>query len=112
MKYYHLSIEETLELNAINLSKTSGYFRLSPNLINIEENTLHKRNMYAEGSFKDPSLYRFLNKITREVYVMTMRDMAAYSLKRQWHKGSWCGTQLVKRVGSQRSILQYLGKVA
>ena len=96
-------------LKRIQISN-SGYFELEPR--GDYEYLKVERNMYAEGSFKDTSLYRFLNKVTKEVYVMTMKDMAEYSLKRQWHRGSWCGTQLVKHVGSQRSIITYLGKVA
>jgi hypothetical protein len=106
MIYDHIWRENMKRINKAD----SGYFELESR--GNYEYIKVQRNMYAEGSFKDPSLHRFLNNITKEVYVMTMKDMAAYSLERQWHRGSWCGTQLVKRVGSQRSIITYLGKVA
>ena len=107
-----MAIYDHIWINNMKIMKgnDSGYFELEPR--GDYEYLKVERNMYAEGSFKDTSLYRFLNKVTKEVYVMTMKDMAEYSLKRQWHRGSWCGTQLVKRVGSQRSIITYLGKVA
>ena len=68
--------------------------------------------MYAEGSFNDPTLYLFRNKLDNTKIKGTMKQVATLSATNNWHRGSWCGTQLVKRVGSHRSILQFLGKVA
>jgi hypothetical protein len=90
--------------------KSSGYFELNER--KIDESFIgkgHTKNMYAPGSFRDDTKYRFIHTVTSEVYEGTMRQIAQLSSRNKWHQGSWCGTQLVQRIGSKRSLLQYLG---
>jgi len=108
---YHLSFNESMKLAQSNLrlqrSHSSGYFEL------IQRETLNNtkitRNMYAKGSFQDPTVYSFTHKLTGRAISGTMKQVANLSTNNNWHRGSWCGTQLVKRVGSQRSLLIYKG---
>ena len=68
------------------------------------------RNYYAEGSFNDPQIYTFQHIITEELLNGTMKEIARLSKANGWHKGSFCGTQLVDGTRRKRSLLKYLGK--
>jgi len=74
--------------------------------------TKRSKNMYAPGSFRDKTVYIFKHRTSNKVYKGTMKQIATMSFNNEWHKGSWCGTQLIKRLGSQRSLLIFLGKAS
>jgi len=87
--------------------RSSGYFELYSQSI---KNTSYTKNMYSEGSFKDETKYHFINIVSYERYHLTMLEMANYSKKMQWHKGSWTGTRFLTGKLKKRGIIRYLGK--
>lgn len=89
----------------------SGYYEIKGRKFESFIGKGFSKNMHAKGSFKDKRKYIFKHNVTDEIFVGTMKTIANISLNNGWHKGSWCGTQLVTRIGSQRSLLTFLGEV-
>jgi len=87
--------------------RSAGYFKLFPQPSNPKS---FSKDMFAKGSFKDNTKYRFVNIVTDERYYLTMLEMANYSKKMQWHKGSWTGTRFLTGKLKKRGIIRYLGK--
>jgi len=109
-----LTIDPILNENlrrVLGLKKDAGYFEIQARQFESYIDKGFTKNMYAKGSFKDNTRYLFKHNVTDEIFVGTMKTIADISLKNGWHKGSWCGTQLVKRLGSQRSLLTFLGEI-
>ena len=108
-----LTIDPILNENLrriLGYKNDSGYFELEDRKSESFIGKGFTKDMNAKGSFKDNAKYIFKHNITDEVFIGTMKTIAAISLRNKWHQGSWCGTQLVKRIGSQRSLLTFLGE--
>jgi len=109
-----LTIDPILNENlrrVLGLKKDAGYFELQDRQFESYIGKDFTKDMYAKGSFNDKREYIFQHNVTDEIFVGTMKTIANISLKNKWHQGSWCGTQLVKRLGSQRSLLTFLGEI-
>ena len=109
-----LTIDPILNENlrrVLGLKKDAGYFEIQGRQFESYIDKGFTKDMYAKGSFNDERKYMFQHNVTDEIFVGTMKTIATISLKNGWHKGSWCGTQLVKRLGSQRSLLTFLGEI-
>ncbi len=109
-----LTIDPILNENlrrVLGFKKDSGYFEIEDRQFESFISNGFTKDMNAKGSFRDNTKYMFKHNVTDEIFVGTMKTIATISLKNGWHQGSWCGTQLVKRLGSQRSLLTFLGEI-
>ena len=87
----------------------SGYFELDPAMKENFNGFKWTKNMYAPGSFKDKTKYRFEQIVTGEIFTLTMREMAIVSSSHKWHKATWGGTQMVNGMRKKRGIIRFLG---